>query len=217
MYIYENQSRGFDGLSSVGQTPILRTIQLQFTLNKKRSIAEAELGSYKFQLLDDKSNVVAEQDWTRIPPDMPTRTAPHYYNSYSKMMAFDSSASRHLLKVWVFPVHYITAGKAKMDEASFTKDVSVNLPRGDKEPIKIVVLLAAKTQGFYVPEGQKLQDVLVQNRINPYHVAKSVKRRPDGTYYDVTYVSLEGIVQALEKGTMISPPVSKVRGKWRYQ
>jgi hypothetical protein len=149
--------------------------------------------------LDDKSNVVAEVDWTRIPLDKPTSSAPDWYNSYSPMAVFHSSASRLLMKVRVFPVHVESAGKAEMESASFAKDVSINLPRGDKEPIKIGVILDTKTQGFYVPEGQKLQDVLVQNNINPLHVAKAVKRSPEGNYYDVTHVFVTHIGQAEAK------------------
>jgi hypothetical protein len=214
MYIYirEPKSRGFDGLSSVGQTPGL-TIQLQFTLYKKQRIAGGrELGSYKFQLLDDKSNVVAEHDWTRIPPDKPTSSAPDWYNSYSEIEFFDSSASRLLLKVWVFPVNAPNAGKAEMDNASFAKEVSVNLPRGAKGHIKIGVNLAAKTQTFHVPKGQTLQNVLVQNKISPFHVVKVSPPKPEADYYDVTHVFLEDIGQA-EAKTMITGSCKLRRGR----
>src|SRR4029434_5976706 len=100
----------------------------------------------------DKSNVVAKHDWTRIPPDKPTSSAPDWYNSYSELEFFHSSASSLLMKVWVFPVHYMNTGQAEMERASFAKDVSVNLPRDAKGHIeghiKIGVSLAAKTQGF---------------------------------------------------------------------
>jgi len=175
-----------------------RSIQFQFTLYKKQRIAGSQLGSYRFQMFDDKSNVVAEADWTRIPPDIPTSSAPDYYNSYSEIVFFHSSASRLMIKVRVFPVHYTSAGKAEMESASLGKDVSVNLPR-DKQDIKIAVILAAKTQRFHVPAGRTLREVLVQNKINPLHVAKAYKPQPHANYHDVTYVVLDGVVHAQEK------------------
>lgn len=215
MYIYirEPKARGFNGLSS-DEKPPRRTIQLQFTLEKKQRIAGGrELGSYKFQLLDDKSNVVAEVDWTRIPPDIPTSSAPDWYNSYSRTMAFHSSASRLLMKVWVFPVNAANAGKAEMESASFAKDVSINMPRGDKGHIKIGVNLAAKTQTFHVPEGQKLQNVLVQNKINPFHVVKVSQPKPEAKYFEVTYVFAVDIGQAEAKTNIAT---CKRRGRRIY-
>jgi hypothetical protein len=176
-----------------------RSIQLQFTLNKKKRIAGSELGSYKFQLVDDQSNLIADVDWTRIPPDRPASSAPDYYNSYSTPVPFHSAASRLVVKVRVFPVHYMSVGKAEMERASLGKDVSVNLPPGHKGLIKIGVILAAKTQRFHVPQGQTLRDVLVQNNITPFHVAKAYKPQPEANYHDVTYVVLEGIVHAREQ------------------
>jgi hypothetical protein len=85
-----------------------------------------------------------------------------------------------------------------MESASLGKDVSVNLPR-DKQDIKIAVILAAKTQRFHVPAGRTLREVLVQNKINPLHVAKAYKPQPHANYHDVTYVVLDGVVHAQEK------------------
>jgi hypothetical protein len=167
------------------------SITLAFTFLQKERLGGRELGSYKFWLVDDKSKTVVAQDrWVRIPPDFSTTAN---YGAFTPKRLFRSSASQFLIQLRVFPIHYQTASEAQMENAMRGDSVRLHLPRGYRGDIRVGVILWNREETFRVPAGQTLRDVLAQNHINPYHVARSLPTaNPFGgviaNSYDVTHV-----------------------------
>jgi hypothetical protein len=167
------------------------TITLAFIFGLKERLGGRELGSYKFWLVDDKSKTVVAQDrWARIPPDMSTTAN---YGSFTPKRLFRSSASRFLIQMRVFPIHYQTASEAQMENAMRGDSIRLHLPRGYRGEIRVGVIIWHRTETFRVPAGQTLRNVLAQNQINVYHVARALPTEsPFGgviaNSYDVTHV-----------------------------
>src|SRR5262249_5575711 len=126
-------------------------------------------GSYRFWLLDTQ-DTVAEEGWTRIPPN--PRPTTGFYDSESEITFFRSPESEFVLQFKLFPFHYDNISEADMDQAALGAGKIIRVPKGYKGDIVIDLMFAAHTETIQVPAGQTLRDVLVQKGINVYRVAK---------------------------------------------
>jgi hypothetical protein len=191
------------------KTPVSRelTIRFRFYYGHRDEFAGREPGSYRFWLLDSK-DTVAQDGWTRVPPDQ-NATSPIFY-SESELTFFRSPESDFVLQFRSFPFHYDTVSEADMDQAAFGDAKILHVPKGYKGDIVIGVYFGATTTTISVPTGQTIRDVLVQNGINPYHVAKVSDPKPikdypsgnvTGNSYDIRRFTLVSIAQDQPKPT----------------
>src|SRR5262249_21208168 len=95
-----------------GKTPVSRelTIRFRFYYGPKDEFAGRDPGSYRFWLLDSK-DTVAQEDWTRVPPDK-SATNPSFY-SESELTFFRSPESDFVLQFRLFPFDFQNVSQAQ--------------------------------------------------------------------------------------------------------